>query len=55
VPKHGGCAACGSREEETLVSSLAIPDLAAKMKCYSVAVCSKCINMVELTKGGTRG
>lgn len=54
MPKHGGCAACQSREEETLVSGLAVPELAAKLKCYSVAVCKKCIHLVELT-GGDHG
>lgn len=47
-PKHGGCSNCGSRSDAILTSGLPAPDLAAKMKCYSVAVCSKCIYLVEI-------
>lgn len=56
-PRHNGCANCQSREEALLKSGLIGEELSIKLGYVnvSVAVCSKCIHLVELTKGETHG
>lgn len=43
TPKHGGCADCGSRDEEHLTSVARKADDSQPMRGVGKAVCSRCL------------